>query len=381
MANTLTNLIPTLYRAVDTVSRELTGMIPSVTLFPDAEQAAVGQSITYPVTAPQAPVDIVPGAVADTAGNQFVGNATMLISKSRMVPVKWNGEEQVGISQMYDRVLEQQFAQAMRALTNEIEADLCALYKEGSRAYGSVGQMPFTLEGDFTDATLAKKILLDNGAPTSGLKMVVGTTAGAYLTGRQATFRIQGDREMLTQGVIRDIEGMAIRQSSAIKTHMPGTGAGYLVNDTFTPATNPQDGSLMIRLDTGTGTILAGDIVTVAGSANKYVVSSDFTAPYLTLAGPSRQIAAIADNAAITPVGGYTANMLFHESAIHLLTKLPAMPQGGDSADDVEVITDPISGLSFQVALYRERRQIRYEIGVAWGVKAVKPAHIALLIQ
>ena len=43
MANTLTDLAPDLYAALDVVSRELVGMIPSVTVDARVNQAAVGQ--------------------------------------------------------------------------------------------------------------------------------------------------------------------------------------------------------------------------------------------------------------------------------------------------------------------------------------------------
>lgn len=56
------------------------------------------------------------------------------------------------------------------------------------------------------------------------------------------------------------------------------------------------------------------------------------------------------------------------------------MPNGGDAADDVTTITDPVSGISFQVAVYRLYRQVKFEIGIAWGVKLIKPEHVAILV-
>ena len=71
MANTLTGLIPSMYNALDVVSRELTGMIPAVTLDATYTRAAVGQQVVSPVTPAAAATDITPNVTPPNGGDQL----------------------------------------------------------------------------------------------------------------------------------------------------------------------------------------------------------------------------------------------------------------------------------------------------------------------
>ena len=83
MANTLTNLIPTLYEALDVVSREMIGFIPAVTRNSSAERAALNESILVPLTTPQGAADNTPGVTAPNTGDQTINNIAMTIAKSK----------------------------------------------------------------------------------------------------------------------------------------------------------------------------------------------------------------------------------------------------------------------------------------------------------
>jgi hypothetical protein len=380
-ANTLTNLTPLLYEALDVVSRELIGFIPAVSRDSSPERAALNQTINvYAVPAITAG-DITPSSLPPDDGDATPTNRTLTISKSRYAPIRWSGEEEklVGTSGMLQNVLRDQFAQAMRTLCNEVETDLGLLYKQASRAYGTAGATPFGTASDLSDAAQVRKILEDNGAPQSDLQMVLGTAAMANIRGKQSVlFKVNeaGTDALLRQGTIGLLEGMNLHSSAKVATNTKGTGASYTTNSAGYAV-----GATSITLITGSGTIVVGDTVTFAGDTNKYVVAAGIASPAaITLAAPGLLQAIPAAPTAVTVGNNAANNLVFSRSAMHLVTRAPAMPEGGDDADDVMEIQDPVSGLAFQVALYRQYRRRKLEVGLAWGTMASKPEHMAILL-
>lgn len=376
MANTLTNLIPDLYESLDIVSRELVGFIPAVTLDGRVDRAAVGEAVRVPMTPQSTASDITPGVTAPNDGDQTIGNTLIQITKARAVPFRWNGEEQRGVNNGpgYNNIRLQQITQAIRTLCNEVEGDLAGLYKGVSRAYGTAGSAPFAT--NLADPAQVRKILVDNGAPDADLQLVIDTTAGANMRTLTQLNNVQaaGSDSLLRQGILLPLMGLDVRESGQIKSVTKGAGSAYVLNGVHAV------GATTITLKTGSGTVLAGDVVTIAGDANKYVVTTGAAGPGpITIAAPGLRVANV-DGAAVTIGNNYTANMAFHRSALVLATRAPALPEEGDMADDRMLVTDPRSGLTFEVAIYKQYRQVRYELSLAWGVANIKPAHTALLL-
>jgi len=375
MTNTLTNLIPTIYKAVDTISRELVGMIPAVFIDSSADEVAKGQEIRYSIVPASSAADIVASATGPDPADTDIDSDTMTISKARSVTFYWTGTEQKGLGSQFQQILQQQFEQAMRTLTNEVEADLAGLYKYASRAWGTAGDTPFASSLDATANLL--RILKDNGAPIGNLQLVINTPAGAALrTLSQLTKANEaGSDALVRQGILLDIHGFKIRESAQIKSHAKGGGGSYVANGAHAA------GITDVVLKTGSGAVLAGDVATFGSdTTNKYVVKTGITEPGTVVLNKPGLRANVADGGTFAIGNSYAANLAFDRNAIHLLARVPEMPQGGDAADDVMVVSDPVSGLNFQIAMYRQRRRVAYEVGLAWGVKAVKSENIAILL-
>ena len=386
MANVITGMIPELYEALFQHSRELQGFIPAVARNSNGESAAVGQTIRVPKGVAGAKASISPGQLPPNTGDSTVDYVDMTIQKAEAVPIRWNGEEQKAIGhagQSYNAVLANQFFDAFRKLSNQIELDCANAVKAGaSRAYGTAGTAPFGTASDLTDIANIRKILEDNGAPMGNLELVLNSSAMVNLRGKQSVlFKVNeaGSSDMLRNGMTDRLQGFALRQSGQIGLHTKGTGSAYELNDASSAL-----GDVVIAADTGTGTILAGDIVTLVGDTNKYVVNSALSGGSFTIGNPGLRVDGIAENAVITVGNSYTGNYAFDKNAVQLITRAPALVSMGgkaaDSAIDRMMVTDPFSGLMFEVSVYSEYRQVHLEIGLAWGVNVIQSEHIATLL-
>jgi hypothetical protein len=171
---------------------------------------------------------------------------------------------------------------------------------------------------------------------------------------------------------------MMVRESGQIKFHT----AGSFSAGTLTSAVRAVGATSLVTTADYTAGLAAGDVITLAheSGAHKYVITA-VAAGSITIAAPGLKTATAATGTvAITMVASTTRNMCFAKSAIVLAQRLPALPNGGDMAVDRTTVTDPRSGLSFEVAMYPQYRQMQYEISCAWGVKVVKTEHVALLL-
>lgn len=385
-SNTLTGLIPVIYEAMDVIPRELVGAIQAVQMDPSADMAGLNQTIRSPIVPVATMVDVSPGVTNTNGSGTTIGYADLVISNAKNSPILWSGEEQLLLKQEYSGIVRDQFAQAFRVLGNAIEASVVnAAALGGSQAVGTAGTTPFGTAGVLSDFANSVQVLDNNGAPSIDRSIILGTAAAANIRGKQSTlFKVNeaGNADLLRTGALGTVEGLNVRTSGQIKNGqgqngiVVGTGASYVVN------TAAAAGSTSVVLKTGTGTVLAGDVVSITsgGVTTQYVVQTGVSAPgTITISSPGLQTAASVGDA-VSVVAASQKNVFLQKAGFLLATRLPAMPMGGDAASDLTVVTDPVTGLSFQIALYKQYRQITIDVAIAWGTKVLRSDYVGVLL-
>jgi hypothetical protein len=381
--HTLTDLAADIYTAADRVGRELVGMIPAVTFNSGSEAAAKGDTVRAAFAPSVSPTTLTPAMTIPEGTGQTVANKTMTLSTMETVEIPWTGEgiKSVNNGAGYETIYGNMIAQAFRAHVNAIEGDLVvAARAAASRAYGTAATTPFGTANDYTDASNVLRILKDNGAGAFDNQLVINTTSGANFLGKQSAVNAAGTDSMLRQGVLLDLAGMPVRESGQLGTHTAGTAASATTDNAGYAV-----GATTITLaSAGTGTILAGDVITFAGDTNKYVVvtgDADVSGGgTIVLQEPGLRVAMSAATKAITVVATHSDNLAFARSAVELAMRAPADPLGGDAAEDMMVVQDPHSGLAFSISVYKGRKKAMIAVDALYGVKAWKPEHIALLL-
>ncbi len=381
MANTFTAIIPNLTTAFQRVGQEKASLVALAQTDFRAEEAAVNQDIVIPIAPVVAGGNRTPAAVFTVAADRAVTNTTITITKDRSFPFYLTGDDFQRAIQNPDFV-PKSVEQAMRAARNEIHSDLAALHSKAAGYYsattgssgaatGIAGTTPFaTTVGVLTDA---EKFLNDALAPMEERFVMIDTAAKANLgnLGFLTKANEAGSDALLRKGIIGQLSGFNVVWDQDVKLWSPiGTGTSYVVNGSHAA------GATSVIIKTGSGTVLAGDVVTI--NSVKYVVGTGVAAAG-TIVLTSGLVAAAADGDAVAINAISRRNIAFHREALALAVRLPKLPPEGDMGEH-QVITDPVSGIAYRFSTYKGYGLNNYELSVAWGTKCVRPELLKLIL-
>jgi hypothetical protein len=375
MANTLTALVPTLFSAAQEVSNEPFGVISAINAQFDDKGVAKGDTVKVPIAPTRAATDFTPAATASAGTDATATNVDVQITASKKVDWNLTGEQIRSLENGADanEWARQLVMQGMRTLRNLAEVDAVTAIKQGaSRAVGTAGTTPFASTLDLM--VDVRKILADNGAPLADLQLCMDTSAGANLRKLgiiQQAYQAGSDAERRTGNLLRQF-GFNLRESAGITAHTKGTGASYVTSGST--AAGVRD----IALVTGTGTVLAGDVVTFAAdSANKYVVNTGVAAAgTITLGRPGARVT-IATANAMTVGNTYTPNLAFERNAVVGIMRPPLMP--ANPTMQMQAISDQM-GMTYLLVQIAQYGMLTWELHLAWGFKVTQGEHVALVM-
>ncbi|MHA6128910.1 P22 coat - protein 5 family protein [Pseudomonas fluorescens group sp. PF-1] len=375
MANIFTALQPVLYSAAQEVSNEPFGVISAITSDFDDKGVAVGDSVKVPVAPIRAVKSFTPSMAMPTGDDATADGVSVQITNTDYVDWNLTGEqikslENAGSDKEWVR---QMVAQGMRALRNKAEVAACTAIKVGAtRAVGTAGTNPFA--SDINIIPDVRKVLFDNGAPMADLQLCIDSSAGTSarkLGIIQQAYQAGNDQERRSGDLLRQF-GFSIRESAGITAHTKGTGTAYVTSGS-TGIDVPS-----VALVTGSGTVLAGDVVSFAAdTGNKYVVNNGVAAPgTITLGRPGAQIVIPTANA-MTIGNNYVPNLAFERSAVVGVMRAPIIP--ANPIINQTLISDKF-GMTYLLLQIAGYGMTTWQLHIAYGFKVVQGEHVAVVM-
>ncbi|MEO0488159.1 MAG: hypothetical protein AAFZ49_01210, partial [Cyanobacteria bacterium J06659_2] len=195
---------------------------------------------------------------------------------------------------------------AVGPIVEDMTDDIAGNYTGIYGYVGTAGSVPFAASP--VEAQNAKKVLTQQKCPKFMRQLSLNTDAYANATGLEAfrSFLQSGSEMTLREGEIGRGYGFEWYEDVGLDglTHSTGGGAGWLVNQA-----DHAIADTTVVIDTGSGDPAVGDIFTVAGDSQTYVVSS-YASNTITYA-PAAKVA-WANNAAITFKASHAVNLAFN---------------------------------------------------------------------
>lgn len=325
------------------------------------------------------------GRIMD-AGAMVDATTPLTISDQTGVDLVWNSSDMaLKMDDFRERYLDQRIADMASGI------ETLVLQRALPYASGFISNSDGKL--DIGDALLANKTMTDNLAPQQRYMMTNTSGTVQVIKNAQALFNSQAQlKKQYEDGVMTNAAGFDWFETTNMPTQTLGTAAfgtaaGYLVNGVGQSGTT-------IAIDTGTGTIKAGQHVTFPGvyavnGATKvstgilqtFVVTADKATgagnlsilPAITLTGPEQNVTALpTDNDAVTIMGAATqtgVNLGFAKDFLTFATVDLPLPPNKDAS---RMIFD---GLSLRMIRDYDtiNDQFLNRIDVLWGSAVLRP--------
>jgi len=264
------------------------------------------------------------------------------------------------------------------ALVEAINASIYAETRMFWNISGTAGTNPFqTDETPILNAILA----LDTERTASEGRKVVLSPAAKALAMKIAAFTradARGDGKALVTGELGDVYGLGVFWDQLVYKHTstPFTAGAATVNGVHAIGQGSTDGgrtgTLSVAKATNATNLIKGDVLTIAGDSQSYIVQADVTLAVgntTVSISPALRVAK-AGAEAVTLIATRTIMPVFHPNALTFACRKLAGLKG---IGVIESRVDAQTGIAITVELERQHFQSKMKVSCLWTVKAFRP--------
>lgn len=377
MANTLAAVAPRLL-AQGLVALRQFAMLPQlVNRKYDDLAGQLGSQIDVPIPSAIAVQVVAPNNIAPATGDISPSVVSVPLNNWFEAPFYLTDQD---LMIAMDGTIPMEASEAIKSLANRVNSDILLAYKDFYGYQGTAGATP--IASTTADITNVRKTLNRQLAPIDDRRFLLDPDAegnALNLTAFQAYYSSNDDK-VIKQGNLGTKLGFDFYMSQLIPTHSAGSlGTGTLtINGNQAAGTSNQGestSSVNMTITGGTGlTLNYGDILTIAGDNQTYVVTATVTATassnFTVVLAPQLQLAHL-NGDAVTLKASHVVNLAFHRDAIAFATR-PLQEAADGLGHIIETASDPLSGLTLRLEISREFKRTRYSYDILYGVKTVR---------
>lgn len=276
-----------------------------------------------------------------------------------------------GIAQVLDGIIPMQASEALKALANTIDQFIWGLTHDGNGFYGFAGvggTTPFAT--NVSEYLTARKFANQQLMPMEDRFMIINPDAEANALGlrafQDASFR--GDQGGIINGQIGTKLGASWIMTQNVPEHTEPADLVGAIDDAIGLAVGTKD----LVVDGFSAAPNAGDIITIAGDSQTYVLTGTPTTTALSIEPGLKVAIPTADgDEVITVKPTHQMNLLLHRDAI-AFAMAPLEQTKLTANENVAVAIDEESGLSLRLELTRQHKQYQWSWDALYGGKVIR---------
>lgn len=371
MSNVITAIVPKILAKGLLTLRETCVMPGLVNSDYSAEARKFGTTIDVPIPQAQTVGDVTPSNTPPAPASITAQTVQIPLDKWKKTEFYLTDKEMREID-MNQSFYPMQVAESARSLANKVNNDILANYTGIYGYAGTAGTTPFATTT--AAATDARKVLARQLCPKDLRSFILDADAEANALSLSAFQFVNqaGTDVSMKEGEIGRKFGFNFFMEDSLPTHTKGAAGTILLDDTVLRPV----GTKTLHMDGATTKPAVGDVFTIAGDLQTYVVTGSTNLvstdtdvsfePGLKVAIPAAD-----GNEVVTFKASHVVNLAFHRDAFAFANRGVdnSLFSGGNILMQMQ---DPVTQLTLAIEVSRQYKQTVWEFSMLYGSKLVR---------